>query len=86
MNGYTESLGTHNYILLSQIRDFPNLEGQVRVFRSPRNKGEHLSQQFIVASRNSRHGPRREQRFPVTPLLRVSKLLPSNGRVCRGVY
>jgi hypothetical protein len=29
--------GTHDHILLSQIRDSPNLEGQVPVFVSPRN-------------------------------------------------
>jgi hypothetical protein len=32
------SRGTHDHILLSQIRDSPNLEGQVPVFISPRNK------------------------------------------------
>jgi hypothetical protein len=29
---------SHNHILLSQIRDSPNLEGQVPVFISPRNR------------------------------------------------
>jgi hypothetical protein len=33
----SESRGTHGHILLSQIRDSPNLEGQVPVFISPRN-------------------------------------------------
>jgi hypothetical protein len=33
----SESLGTHDHILLSQIRDSLNLEGQVPVFMSPRN-------------------------------------------------
>jgi hypothetical protein len=37
----SESRGTHGLILLSQIRDFPNLEGQVPVFISPRNKVTH---------------------------------------------
>jgi hypothetical protein len=32
----SESRGTHDHILLSQIRDSPNLEGQVLVFLSPR--------------------------------------------------
>jgi hypothetical protein len=31
----SESRGTHDHILLSQIRDSPNLEGQVPVFISP---------------------------------------------------
>jgi hypothetical protein len=34
----SESSGTHDRILLSQIRDFPNLEGQVPVFIPPRNR------------------------------------------------
>jgi hypothetical protein len=33
----SESRGTHNHISLSQIRDCPNLEGQIPVFVSPRN-------------------------------------------------
>jgi hypothetical protein len=33
----SESRGTRDHILLSQIRDSPNLEGQVPVFISPRN-------------------------------------------------
>jgi hypothetical protein len=32
-----ESRWTHDHILLSQVRDFPILEGQVPVFTSPRN-------------------------------------------------
>jgi hypothetical protein len=35
--GY-ESNGTHDYILLSQIRDSLSLEDQVPVFISPRNR------------------------------------------------
>jgi hypothetical protein len=34
----SESRRTHNHILLSQVRDSPNLEGQVSVFLSPSNK------------------------------------------------
>jgi hypothetical protein len=32
-----ESRGSHDHILLSHIRDSPNLEGQVSIFISPRN-------------------------------------------------
>jgi hypothetical protein len=32
----SESRGTHDHILLSQMRDSPDLEGQVRIFISPR--------------------------------------------------
>jgi hypothetical protein len=31
------------------------------------------------------HGPRREHRFPVSPLVRVRNLLPSNGSTCYNV-
>jgi hypothetical protein len=34
----SESSGTHDHILLSQIRDSPNLEGQLPVFISARNR------------------------------------------------
>jgi hypothetical protein len=33
----SDSRVTHDHILLPQIRDSPNLEGQVPVFLSPRN-------------------------------------------------
>jgi hypothetical protein len=38
----SQSRGTHDHILLSQIRDSPNLEGQVLVFISPRNRVARL--------------------------------------------
>jgi hypothetical protein len=38
----SEFRGTHDHILLSQIRDFPNLEGQVPVFIYPRNRVTQL--------------------------------------------
>jgi hypothetical protein len=34
----SESHGTHNHILVSQIRDSPNLQGQSPLFISPRNR------------------------------------------------
>jgi hypothetical protein len=43
-----ESSGTHGHILLSQIRYFPNLEGQVTVFISPRNRVARLYLQALV--------------------------------------
>jgi hypothetical protein len=55
----SESHGTHYHILLSQIRDSPNLEGQVPVFISPRNRVALLYPQALgslfVASYDS-HG------------------------------
>jgi hypothetical protein len=42
-----DSHGTHDYILLSQIRDFPNLEGQVAVFISPSNSVAQLYPQAL---------------------------------------
>jgi hypothetical protein len=34
----SESCGTDDHVLLSQIRDSPNLEGQVPVFIQPKNR------------------------------------------------
>jgi hypothetical protein len=54
----SESRGTHGHILLSQIRDSPNLEGHVPVFTSPRNRVAQLHPQALgslfVASYGSR--------------------------------
>jgi hypothetical protein len=53
----SESRGTHDHILLSQIRDSPNLEGQIPVFISPRNRVAQLYPQapgsIFVASYES---------------------------------
>jgi hypothetical protein len=38
----SEARGAHDHILLSQIRDSPNLEGQVPVFIFPRNRVSQL--------------------------------------------
>jgi hypothetical protein len=43
----SESRGTHDNILLSQIRDSSNLEGQVPVFISPRNRVAWLCPQAL---------------------------------------
>jgi hypothetical protein len=43
----SESRGTHDHILLSRIRDFPNLEGQVPVLISPRNRVVRLQPQVL---------------------------------------
>jgi hypothetical protein len=43
----SESRGTHDHILLPQIRDFCNLEGQVLVFISPRNRVVQLYPQAL---------------------------------------
>jgi hypothetical protein len=52
-----ESCRTHDHILLSKIRDSPNLEAQVTVFISPRNRVARLYPQalssFFVASYDS---------------------------------
>jgi hypothetical protein len=42
-----KSCGTHNHILLSQIQDFPNLEDQVPIFISPRNRVIWLHHQAL---------------------------------------
>jgi hypothetical protein len=68
----SHSRGTRDHILLSQIRDSPNLKGQVPVFISPRNRVAQLYPQalgsifvasydlrFTVSVINRRHGPYR---------------------------
>jgi hypothetical protein len=44
----TESRGTLDHILLSQIRDFSNLDDQVPVLVSPRNRVAQLQPQAWV--------------------------------------
>jgi hypothetical protein len=43
----SDSRGTHDQILLSQIRDSPELEGQVTVFISPRKRVARLHPQAL---------------------------------------
>jgi hypothetical protein len=43
----SESRGTHDHILLYRIQDSPNLEGQVPVFISPRNRVSQLYPQAL---------------------------------------
>jgi hypothetical protein len=43
----SKSRGAHDHIWLSQIRDSPNLEGQVPVFISPRNSVAQLYSQAL---------------------------------------
>jgi hypothetical protein len=43
----SESLRTRDHILLSQIRDSPNMEGQVPVFICPRNRVAQLYPQAL---------------------------------------
>jgi hypothetical protein len=43
----SDSRGTRGHILLSQIADSPNLECQVPVFISPRNRVTHLYPQAL---------------------------------------
>jgi hypothetical protein len=43
----SESCGAHDHILLSHIRDFSNLEDQVPVFISPRNRVAQLHPQAL---------------------------------------
>jgi hypothetical protein len=53
----SEFCGTHDHILLSQIRDPPNLEGQVSILTSFRNRVAQLYPQALgslfVTSYNS---------------------------------
>jgi hypothetical protein len=53
----SQSRETHDHILLSQIRDSPNLEGQVPVFISPSGRvaqlDPHVPGSLFVASYDS---------------------------------
>jgi hypothetical protein len=42
-----KSSGTHDHILMSQIRDFPHLDGQVPVFLFPRKRVAQLYPQAL---------------------------------------
>jgi hypothetical protein len=43
----SESHGTYDHILLSEIQDSPNLEGQIPVFVSPKKKVAQLYPQAL---------------------------------------
>jgi hypothetical protein len=65
----SESRWTHQYILLSQIRDSPNLERQILVFISHRNRVTQLYPPALIAPTlliiTSRQGSRRKRRSSV---------------------
>jgi hypothetical protein len=68
------SRGTHDHILLIQTRDSPNLEGQVPVFTSPRNRAVKLYPQvlgslFVVPYDSHGYGGSFPHRKHITPPL-----------------
>jgi hypothetical protein len=80
----SEPHGSHNHILLSQIRDFPNLEGHVTVFISPRNRVAQLYsealgslQRTLCSTRYTRIAPARIARK--TPFFVAMQLLLGYG-------
>jgi hypothetical protein len=86
----SDSCGTHDHILLSQIGDSPNLEGQVPVFISPRNRVAQLYPQapgslFVASCDSQGYGGATRTRLQKGEELR-SKLCPaysSSGRTNR---
>jgi hypothetical protein len=54
----SDSRGTHDHILLSQIRDSPNLEDQVLVFISPRKRVAQLYPQALGSLSSPPTAPR----------------------------
>jgi hypothetical protein len=74
----SESHGTHDHILLSQIQDSTNLEGQVPVFLSPRNRVAQLYPQALgslyIASYNSQGYSGGIQRCLHTGSLSISRV------------
>jgi hypothetical protein len=85
----SDSLGTRDHILLSQIRDFPfchhlRLAGsRWRYSTPPPHNWTNSSDCLLIISW---HGPHRAHRFLVSPLVRVRNLLPSNGRCLQSHY
>jgi hypothetical protein len=75
----SESRGTHNHILLSQIRDCPNLESQVPIFIFPRNRVAQLYTRplgcLFVALDSQDYGADIEGRERVTLRLAVYRQL-----------
>jgi hypothetical protein len=70
------------YSLLSQIRDYPNLEGQVPVFKSPRNMVAHLYPQalgsiFVVSYDSQGYGGGIRTRLHTSLCELTSKLCPA---------
>jgi hypothetical protein len=64
----SESRGTHDHLLLTQIRDSLNLEGQVPVFIAASNRVarvylQALGSLFVASYGSQGYGPRRKNRF-----------------------
>jgi hypothetical protein len=91
----SESSETHDHVLLSQIRDSPNLEGQVPVFISPRGRMAQVytvTGLHFVASYDSQvfdtslYSLNAERALLLTDLLLLRacllRPLPSNGSCC----
>jgi hypothetical protein len=74
--GY-ESLETCDHILLSQVRDSPNLEGEVAVFISPGNRVAQLYPQALVNSIqfSFKHSAQTPRRAPIIVDVFTVKLL-----------
>jgi hypothetical protein len=82
----SETRGTHDHLLLSQIRDSPNLEGQFPVFISPRNRVARLYPQALdslcVASYDSQGyggGTRPRPHTGLNPFFSAWPLIQSSG-------
>jgi hypothetical protein len=74
----SESRGIHDHILLSQIRDSPNLEGQVPVFISPRNRVAQLYPQALGSLRLAGL-PRLHTRYSLPSFSSVFLITPLHG-------
>jgi hypothetical protein len=82
--------GTHDHVLLTQIRDSPNLEGQVPVFISPTNTVAQLYPRALCSALHSnsnellclfitlRHGPCRKHSLSVFEKACLEHSLHSN--------
>jgi hypothetical protein len=90
----SESLETHDHVLLSQIRDSPNLEGQVPVFISPRKRLARLypwalDSIFVFSYDSQGYGrgirnplPPSDKLIPLTVLIITSRHgMPGKGKI-----
>jgi hypothetical protein len=70
------------YVTSSLTRRWVQLPWSLVLLKTPRHgtQRKHLSQQFFYCCiRQLSHGPRREHSYPVSPLVHVKYMLPSNG-------
>jgi hypothetical protein len=82
----SESRGTHDHILLSQIQDSYNPEGWVPVFKSPRNRVAQLYPHALGSVFVARHGPHRKYHSSVVAYGTLSSCLFLSRYLATGLH